>query len=295
MQSRTFLLLILAISVTLWITGCSDDDNNSVGSSGPAPLTITASHFLPCGSSYANWYCSVDPYQSTDSALADTALGGANCAWQLGLPDVYWDDIDSINYCTPALTPYGNLFPNATRAVGWDNTNNYDYYRLAQDGYYWLGWAWGIEDTFHLNPQMQIMKLPLTMGTTWTNVYRQWDVDYYGDTTWWVDSVVARVDGWGTVNWPYGEAACLRVVAEYFLWDIYQGVPYLTDRLTRYGWLDAHGEIVAEVLRQFDEYGTSIYVTLRMSQPPVAGPTGIAPPTELRDGHAMWNRHRRGI
>jgi hypothetical protein len=298
MNSRSFFLLIVALGLILWIAGCSDDHHSSTGPAGPSPLRITSHNFLPCGSSFVNWQCSVfsDP-SAPDSAFADTGLAGANCEWHFGLPNVedWRTDLDSVRYCEPGQSPRGDRFPNATRAVTWDDYGDYDFYRVASDGYYWLGWDYGAEDTFHLEPQMKLLSLPLTMGTTWTNVYRGWYVDYE-DTIRYVDSVVARVDGWGTIHWPYGDTTCLRATAEYYYWEIHPGYPSYPDVQTRYAWLDSHGEFLVDIT--FTPYydGTGeVYVTMRMDHPPVLGPAcHDVPREELPSGFAA-PRHRHPI
>jgi hypothetical protein len=203
-----------------------------------AQITVTADHIPSVGSAYLM-------HASLDSVPVNLGSGGANQIWNFANA-TWWDPI-TINVISPTTTPRNSLFPTATLCLQQtyqDTIREFDYKRLTSNGYYALGedmirWGANVYDA----PSLEI-PFPLTYPGSWTQTR---SITIGSDPAIIdLDTTVHTVDGWGTVNTPFGSTQALRVFSRSHSISMIGSQVLSSYYTVYYSWIDERGlEVVS--------------------------------------------------
>jgi hypothetical protein len=184
-----------------------------------------------------------------DTATFNVGSGGGGQTWVFT-----WNNFEihyRSEFISPQERPSGNQFPTATRTIrsyipGDTAQDSYLYERVAADGVYDLGGEYG--GAINVYPRESlVLRLPLQYQLRWTSVgYDSLEV-FPGVYTVWVDSTISRVNGWGTVQTPYGSFPCLRVFEDVFINTYVGGELVSINESLSYEWLNQAGNFVVQV------------------------------------------------
>ena len=110
------------------------------------------------------------------------------------------DSTDVIQMVAPSSTPNGDQFPNATIAA----TSNpvITYYQVTPDGIFFTGSDDGTSIIVN-NPIPKYLAFPATMGSNWSTGFAS-EFTYEGDVVMRSGTVNCEVDGYGTLQMPFG-------------------------------------------------------------------------------------------
>jgi len=236
---------VFAVAALLIFVGC-DKDSSSGGDGGEPGFEILSSNLSGPGSGFAYGYTE----WMGDNTIVN-GPSGANREWSF--PDHNWMFRVTVDYVAPESTTCASCFPAADRARMVDGYPYYHYESIRPDGCYELGELTPSDTVFHLEPRL-LIRLPLSVGTEWTDVM-YW-IDEYGaeDSSYSIDSFSYRADAWGTVITPYDSSTCIRVfIHEQNLYHPAGGETALEYEHYSYAWYDQNGNPVVRTL-------SSIYV-----------------------------------
>lgn len=238
-----------------------------------AQITITQGSFQGPGFSYTS-------FQTGDLVTVNVGQSGANRTWTIG--EYPWSDVIPISFVAPASTPYGGSFPTATRATFYDEPggpegDSYTFERITSTAYQMLGSATTDCTQVYAQPVL-LTPLPLNYQASWATVMRFVFEPFPGFSVSVVDSGANMVDGWGTVNTPYGSYACLRVFTHTWVTTTITGLPPQMVQFVSYTWVDSRALGVASIMSDddvIDPNFTEGYVNISQSGvavEPVRGP-----------------------
>ncbi len=110
------------------------------------------------------------------------------------------DSTDVIQIVAPSSTPNGDQFPNATIAA----TSNpvITYYQVTSDGVFFTGSDDGTSIIVN-DPLPKYLAFPATMGSSWSTEFAS-EFTYEGDVVMRSGTVNCEVDGYGTLQMPFG-------------------------------------------------------------------------------------------
>jgi hypothetical protein len=183
------------------------------------------------------------------SATFDVGSPGADQTWTFENYD--WEYVRREELVDAATSPYYANFPTANRCLLWTGSDMppgglYVYCRMAADGLYWLGNAWGDSaEVLVASGEARWIPFPCTYQTNWTSVLRY---SLLGITI--TDSSLNTVDGWGTVTTPYGSNPALRLVSHTWMITQVPLQPPTTTQNVSYSWYSSQGEELMGVSSQ---------------------------------------------
>lgn len=216
----------------------------AIAMSAAAQLTITSGTIPGPGLTVAN--------VTAENVNLNVGSAGANQTWTI--PALNWGSLNYSTIVSPAETPYANNFPTATRAIrsaDSDDPNSivFVFERIAASGYYQVGMAIqspGANMAVPFSPEALAAPLPLTMGMSWTTVARLIIEPVPGYQLTSIDSSLRTIDGWGTLNTPFGSVQVLRGFTHQFEIEIDPLGNRTQSEDASYLWLDARCLPVAE-------------------------------------------------
>jgi hypothetical protein len=170
-------------------------------------ITIHDTDISPIG---ATWHIGVIYYTTFN-----TGSSGANQTWTFADQTWYYRGTNTV--VDPAATPFATGFSTATNCTftwvpGDTILDSWAFHRVTPTAVYYLGHAIVGSGEVVFDHESLESPLPATYQTQWTGVERT----HFGQVVY-VDSSISSVDGWGTVNTPYGSYPCLRVFTH--LWS----------------------------------------------------------------------------
>ncbi len=123
---------------------------------------------------------------------------GAMQTWDL--TGLMIDSTDVIQMVAPSSTPNGDQFPNATIAA----TSNpvITYYQVTPNGIFFTGSDDGTSVIVNI-PAPKYLAFPATMGSNWSSDFEA-EFTYEGNTVTRSGTVNCEVDGYGTLQMPFG-------------------------------------------------------------------------------------------
>lgn len=168
---------------------------------------------------------------------------GPDQTWTFG--NYEFDEIGITDIIAPQNGPHGQQFPTATRAV-YNHTPDmpthqaYSYFRVATEGQYYLG---GEEMQYLtvLSDEVLSTPFPLQYQTAWTTVSSDTTEVIPGLTIISIDSTSSMVDGWGQVQTPFGNYACLRVFNHSHMYSYQNGSLIGSWEYISYAWINQAG------------------------------------------------------
>jgi hypothetical protein len=202
-----------------------------------AQITITQSSFPGAGFSYTS-------HLMMNGVNFNVGSAGANQTWTF--ENYEWDNNTLTEILNPGSTPYGSLFPTATRAIHATGGSSYMFERIVANGYYLLG-SVSANDTTIYDPEWLTALLPATYQTTWTFALHNEQELEPGFIFLIIDSTASLVDGWGTCNTPYGSFPVLRVFSHHWNQTFLNGEPMASSEFLSYAWINSQGISVVTV------------------------------------------------
>jgi hypothetical protein len=206
-----------------------------------AQITIHDTDISPNGST---WSLGV-----VSNGTFDCGSSGANQTWTFADQTWYYRGTNTV--VDPSTTPAATSFPTATRCIftwvpGDTIVDSWSYHRVTPTAIYYLGHAIVGSSSTILDQESLESPLPVTYQTQWTGVERShFGVPPYQVT--YVDSSISVVDGWGTVNTPYGNSPCLRVFTHVWNTISTPGLPPQQTQNVGYMWVNQQGVEVVGV------------------------------------------------
>jgi hypothetical protein len=194
-----------------------------------AQITISQGSLIDIGSAYTSYVVIMNLVD------VDPGSGGANQTWDI--PEYTWDYTSQVQIYNPDDTPYAGDFPTASFAVGAVEGDSWMYYRSASDAYYILGQA----SSSGANPYD---------SPGWTTVTNT-TMDMEGNIFRIESTTEASIDGWGTLNTPYGSNQVLRVFGHTSTSSYMNGELVYSSEFVGYMWYNQHGVKVGEISSDF--------------------------------------------
>lgn len=237
-----------------------------------AQITITQSSFPGAGFSYTS-------HLMMNGVNFNVGSAGANQTWSF--ENYEWDNNTLTEIVSPGSTPYGSLFPTATRAIHATDGSSYMFERIAANGYYLLGTV-SSNDTMIYNPEWLTALLPATYQTTWSYVLHNEQELEPGVVFLLIDSTISLVDGWGTCTTPYGSSQVLRIQSHHWNQTFLNGEPMFSSEFLSYAWVNSQGIAVVNVDSDDDvvdpnfDYGIIEMMESSTPADPVRGPLARA-------------------
>ena len=237
-----------------------------------AQITIHDTDISPIGST---WSLGVVSYGTFNCGSS-----GTNQTWTFTDQSWYYRGTNTV--VDPSTTPAASRFPTATRCIftrvpADTILDSWTYHRVTPTAIYYLGnLNVGVAANV-LDQESLESPLPATYQTQWTGVERS----HYGsppNQVTYVDSSISVVDGWGTVNTPYGNYPCLRVFTHVWSTISTSGQPPQQSQDVGYMWFNQQGVEVVGVTSGQDvtdpnfTNGFMAMVNVPVSADPLRGP-----------------------
>ena len=200
----------------------------------PAQITIDAGDMPSIGEGLVD-----------HSTIGDQALNvgpiGQNQTWTI--PDYEWETSSPSILLASEGSSYESYFPTATHCMTEDTTADewfIQYWRLDATGLFMVGFVSYEEGEDPLiavfNHELTFMQFPLTFGTAWATT-ANFSVEVQPEV--FVvhrDSVINIVDGWGTLNTPFGSWPSLRLREHRYTQLLIPGQPPQNSETYKYHW-----------------------------------------------------------
>ncbi|MBU1638667.1 T9SS type A sorting domain-containing protein [bacterium] len=222
------------------------------------------------------------------STIGDQSLsigpGGVNQIWTI--PDYEWETGTPTMLMEASASAYASYFPTATHCFAEDTTDDewvLLYWRLSASGLNLTGLVnkdEGDEPIIGvLDNELVFFQLPMTYGTAWTTV-ASFSVEVLpGIFVMHRDSVINVIDGWGTLNTPFGSWESLRLKEHRFSMRLIPGQPPEIEQRYTYQWITelpftgANMEPVEGDTSEIFTFGhVSISQTITSDMTPLRGP-----------------------
>jgi hypothetical protein len=157
-------------------------------------------------------------FEATNAEGATFNLGSASTGntWDLSVFQYDSESVDRV-FINPSMTPYVNLFPDATHAQTMESEEeSYGYFLLNNDGWYSLGYATEVQGApfvIQFTPYMPGVKFPMERGVKWT--YKSDPVSPLEGYTQETEMDVEAISG-GTLITAQGayQALCVKTVTK---------------------------------------------------------------------------------
>ncbi|MBK6911992.1 MAG: T9SS type A sorting domain-containing protein [bacterium] len=169
------------------------------------------------------------------------ATGSGNQTWDMTSFD--FGTTGGIEYLDPSTTPYSDDFPTATTAGSVPGTSYWSYFRAANDGLWYLGFATDLGGGLVNISDNDALTLPFpcTNGTTWTTVFRVTAEPTPGVTYVSLDSAINTVNAWGNLITPRWTESALRQLRHGYSMTFVNGIQIgATFESWMYSWLTAN-------------------------------------------------------
>lgn len=183
---------------------------------GYAQISITQSDMLSLAGNAWMYYQTED-----DSLTVDVGSPGTNQTWDLRAISYMDTQTVTISFASAASTPYASNFPMANLAAittlgdSTSTATNYNYWQVNPNRLIILGnaseYTGAIDTVLYKTESDTAALLPLTYGSSWTNLSSDTVVLFPGFGYTEFDTSFSTVDGWGTVRLAAGDFPCLRI------------------------------------------------------------------------------------
>jgi hypothetical protein len=197
-----------------------------------AQITLTHEDVLNLIGTYETFNEDISQYPFA----VDVGPAGENQTW-------YFSDIsfpyeqNTQAYLSPEGTPFFDNFPTANLAakisfmIDTLETSAYSYIEVTENKLNFLGSAVDHLGVIEIETTEDFAPLPITYGTEWMITRYDTLESYPAFTTVQVETVLAKIDGWGSVTVPAGTFECLRLQTNWteYIHTIVDNVIVLTD------------------------------------------------------------------
>ena len=207
-----------------------------------AQITISQGNLVSIGSQYTSYVLIMNLVD------VDPGPAGANQVWEI--PEYAWDYTSQVQVQNPEDTPYAGDFPTADLALGAVEGDSWTYYRSDPDAYYILGSATPAGASPY-DEEAMLAPLPLSFDSPGWTTSLITTMDMEGNVYRVESTTETSVDGWGTLNTPYGSNQVLRVFGHTTMSSYMNDELIFSDEFVSYLWYNQHGVKVGEMSSDF--------------------------------------------
>jgi hypothetical protein len=209
----------------------------AVASSAFAQITIHNTDFSPVGYTFT-WGI------NDNNATFSPGSSGANQTYTFSAQT--WGHVERHTYMAPSAAPHNSSFPGATRVdyvtrVSGSVEEGYHFQQITATQFLQLGFVVADSVYAYQSPVVNGV-LPTTYGSNWTTLQYYEQQMAPGISGGYKDSVLWNVDGWGTLNTPYGSQPVLRAFLHHFFTFFMNGTPLQNYEFVSYVFINQAGE-----------------------------------------------------